>query len=126
MPRNGAELQSLGVLLTELGDIGFPEPSPRAPSGTPGLTPVAHEEEGAREMRRVQLVESHLLCDPGHLTPDSGLLFSSLSWWWARLGGGTERANLSLPGSSEPPGASTPAPKERQRDKRASPALPPS
>lgn len=29
--RKGAELQSLGVLLTELGDIVFPEPDSRAP-----------------------------------------------------------------------------------------------
>lgn len=74
-PRKGTGLQGLGGLLIELGDIGLPEPDPRAQSGAPGPSPVAPEEERAREIGRVLLVESFLQCDPGLVTPSQGPSF---------------------------------------------------
>lgn len=46
--RKGAELQSLGVLLTELGDIGFPEPDSRAPEWSIRPNPSGPRERGSQ------------------------------------------------------------------------------
>lgn len=87
--------------------------------GASGPAPEAH---GKREPKGgVQLVISHLLC--GIIIP--------LPWapiFLHKLVGQARWMNPEgqpfLPGSSEPPGASFPAQKERQQDERVSPASP--
>lgn len=120
--RKGAELQSLGVLLTELGDIGFPEPDSRAPEWS--IRPNPSDPRGRGSWRDGKSSTSRIPPAVGpwvyHYPLWAPIFLHKLVGQAKKMK--PPRANLSFPGSSEPPGASIPAQKEEQQDKRASPA----